>query len=425
MNTITAMTTATNRNPRELAGRDIRSSRTLSRPVRFGLVGLIVLVGGLGFLTDFSRVLARVDPVRAASIGLPNGQTLAAAAGRHIFQNPDRETRTQAAALAREALRLDPTATEALQTLALVAQLENDQSKLGPLLSYSFDLSRRQVRAHFWGIEEAVTRGDVKLALKRYDLALRVSEAAQTNLFPVLASSTREPLVRRELINVLAGSPDWGDRFFTHLAENSSSAPGAGQLFAEARSRGIAISKTQWATLVKSLIAQEEFDQAWSAYLQLNPSAARNRLRDPRFTRDPITPFEWAVSEEMGLSTSLLAQPGGGRFEVSASPGSRDIALAQIQLLPSGRYRLSGAGELVVGESPQAYWTLACRGGRELARIPVRVTGARISFDGTASVDTGCPLQDLRLHVGSEIGSGDLTLSFTSVQLEPVRSGRP
>jgi hypothetical protein len=397
MNTITAMTTATNRNPRELAGREIRSSRILSRPVRFGLVGLIGLVGGLGFLTDFSRVLARVDPIRAASIGLPNGQTLAAAAGRHIFQNPDRETRTQAAALAREALRLDPTATEALQTLALVAQLENDQSKLGPLLSYSFDLSRRQVRAHFWGIEEAVTRGDVKLALKRYDLALRVSEAAQANLFPVLASSTREPLVRRELINVLAGNPDWGDRFFTYLAENSSSAPGAGQLF----------------------------DQAWSAYLQLNPSAARSRLRDPRFTRDPVTPFEWAVSEEMGLSTSLLAQPGGGRFEVSASPGSRDIALAQIQLLPSGRYRLSGAGELVVGESPQAYWTLACRGGRELARIPVRVTGARISFDGTASVDTGCPVQDLRLHVGSEIGSGDLTLSFTSVQLEPVRSGRP
>jgi hypothetical protein len=417
------MVTAPTRERRELDSQEERSPARLERKTRFGLAALFLLAAGMGSLIDFSRVLARADPVRAAPMGMSDGRTIAAAAWQRVSQSPNKETRAQAADLARKALRLDPTATDALETLALIAQLENDPAKVGPLHSYSLALSRRQVRSHLWAIEEAVSQGDVKLALHRYDLALRVSEAAQINLFPVLASAAREPLVRRELVNVLASNSGWGGRFLTYVSENSSSAPSAASLFAEARDKGVAIGRGRWVNLVTGLIAQGEYEQAWAGYRQLNPRVDRSRARDPRFTREPDSPFEWTtVSDQMGISASLLAQKGGGRFEVAVSPGSRATALRQLLLLPSGGYRLSGDGELVAGEeTPRAYWLVMCKTGRELTRIPIRVqAGGKLGFDGIVAVAPDCPVQELRLDIGSDIGSGESTISLTTVRLEPA-----
>lgn len=391
-------------------------------------VGLAVLIGGVaavGFLTDLSRVLARADPIRAAAIGIRDGQTVAAAARQYVTQTPDGDSSAEAADLAREALRLDPTATDALEALALIAQLENEPARVKRLLGYSLALSRREVRSHLWAIEKAVSRGDITLALDRYDLALRVSESAQINLFPVLAAATVEPLVRRGLVQVLARKPNWGDRFLTHVSENSSSAPSAGALFTEARAKGVPVSKTQWINLVAGLIAEREYDKAWASYRQLNPAARRDRARDPRFTREPVTAFEWMASDEMGISVSVSAQQDGGRIEVIVGPGSRSTVLNQMQLLPSGGYRLWGAGEVVAGDDlPTASWSVTCAGGRELARIPLRILDElKLSFDGNLTITSDCPVQELRLDMSSAVGADGVTISLNTVRLEPVGPG--
>jgi hypothetical protein len=383
---------------------------------------LLVAIAGFGFLTDLSRVLARADPIRAADLGVSDGRTIAAAARQRVFQSPDKENRATASGLAREALRRDPTATDALEALALIAQLENDRARVDRLLGYSLTLSRRQVRSHFWAIEEAVSRGDIALALDRYDLVLRVSEAAQINLFPVLAAATREPLVRRKLVAVLARRPEWGGRFLTHVAENSTSAPAAGALFAEARARGVPIDRSQWTTLVTGLVAAGRHYEAWDTYRLLDPTAARNRARDPRFTREPATPFEWTVLDKEGVSAAVLAQPEGGRLEVAVSSGTRATVLSQLQLLPSGTYRLSGDGELLEGDAlSKTYWVVVCAGGRELARAAPRMgRQSEVTFGADLTVPSDCPVQELRLEAGAEMGSDNLALAFSSVRLEPV-----
>src|SRR5690606_1446045 len=116
--------------------------------------------------------------------------------------SPSNDEDSPAVTLAREALRQDPTSVDALAVLGLQAELKNDAAQARKVFGYSRELSRRELRAQIWAIEESVRRGDIAEALHHYDMALRTSVRAQELLFPILAAALEEPSIRSALLQI-------------------------------------------------------------------------------------------------------------------------------------------------------------------------------------------------------------------------------
>src|SRR5690606_28285593 len=126
-----------------------------------------------------ANVLVRAEPAYAHRLSPIDGKITAAVAEQSFTLTPDASSASEAARLARLALRQDATAVSALSVLGLQAQLRRDASQARDLFSYAHQLSRRELRTQIWGIEEAVGRGDIAGALEQYDRALRTSHRAR------------------------------------------------------------------------------------------------------------------------------------------------------------------------------------------------------------------------------------------------------
>ena len=73
--------------------------------------------------------------------------------------------------------------------------------------------------------------------------------------------------------------------------------------------------------------------------------------------------------------------------------------LRQLQLLPSGNYRLKGhSSGLDQAGAAAPYWALACSDGREIGRVIIPPsTSANGVFSGLLAVPEGCSVQTLTL----------------------------
>lgn len=96
--------------------------------------------------------------------------------------------------------------------------------------------------------------------------------------------------------------------------------------------------------------------------------------------------------------------------------------LQQSQLLPPGRYRLTGHSTAIEQvDTALPYWALSCQGGRELGRVEVpnsSVAGG--VFSGTFNVPAGCPVQTLVLVARPSDAVSGLSGAFDRVELMPA-----
>lgn len=406
-----------------------RALNSLGKSSRHGWAvrGLLALGAGAAGAISLSNSLANVivgpSPASAYVLAPADGRVLAALAQEGFSVAPDSNTNSQQARLAKRALRLDATAVDALNVLAMQAEMRAESAMVDQLFGYSFALSRRELQPQIWMIEKAVERGDIEGALSNYDLALRTSRRAQQTLFPVLASALAEVKVRRAVLRLLVTKPVWTVEFLDYASAQGRDLQAVARLFRDGAGR-LPIEEVHRVRLVNGLAAQGLMEQAWDFYTTFRSGAARDRSRDPQFELQVETPsiFDWTTGTAPGLSAAIVPGANGGYLEFSVSPSTPAVVATQTQILPPGRYRIAGTSAGIdQPERSPPYWALTCQAGGELGRASVpNSTTDRGRFSGEFTVTSNCPVQTLSLVVRASGKASGVFGQITEAQLAPL-----
>jgi hypothetical protein len=397
--------------------------------VRGGLTVAALLLAYASLADTLANVAVKLDPARAHRMAPDDGKITAALAEQRFTLKPEASAGSEPARLARLALAQDATAVGALSVLGLQAQLRGETDQARRLFAHSLALSRRELRPRIWAIEEAVSRGDIREALRSYDVALRTSRRAPDLLFPVLASAIGEPKVRAALLELMKVRPSWEPAFIEHVRASTLN-PGAAVLFFDEGARaGLPVLDRHRTGVVNNLLASGSHEQAWSYYSSFRRGAEPRRSRDPNFAQfiEAPAPFDWIAINSAGVSASVRPDKANGMVEFAASPTTGGAVLQQMQMLPVGSYRLSGRSSGI--EQPDRslpYWALACSDGRELGRVVVPNSADRGgAFSGTFEVPSDCPIQTLTLVARASDELGGVSGEIHRAELAPIgRTGR-
>lgn len=392
--------------------------------VRGVLAVAMAVVGYFSVTYGLAEATKRRDPALAHNLMYGNGRITARLAEQRFEKNPEGNARGETARLARLALRQDPTAVSAVSTLGIQAQLRGDTQEARRLFDYAQKLSRRNLQAQLWALEDAVQREDIPGALRHYDTALRTSRVAPDLLFPILASAITDSTIRSNLVVTLAKRPKWEPQFIAYALANGADPASIASLFVAMRQAGVPVAPEASSSVVNRLVLGGALEDAWHYYVSVRPGADRRRSRDPQFTADQTapSPFDWTTINDESVTTSIQRGDKGGIFDFSVRPSTGGPLLRQLLMLPPGSYQIEGRSSGI--EQPEQslpYWVLTCRDGRELGRVIVsnstRDSGV---FSGRFNVSKNCPAQSLALVARPSDEVYGVTGQIDRVQLAPV-----
>jgi hypothetical protein len=387
----------------------------------FGLAAL----GYQSVAFSFAQTVAKANPEAASYIIGYDGRIAAAHAAALIGTNTSAAGYSRAGALARQALRQEPTSVLAASTLGLSIAARGEIAGSRKLLAYAQKLSRRNVQTQLWSIEDAVGRGDIREALRWYDITLRTKPRMSDLLYPVLGSALSDPAIRAELVRTLAARPLWGDSFISYAAGQETDPQGIATLLLALRDRNVPIPETADAAVIYALFKKDRINAAWNYYSAIRSGVDRRRARDPRFSAGLKTPslFDWVPANDSNVAASIQVGREGGTFEFSVPASVGGPLLQQVQLLPPGNYRLSGH-TASIDQPSQAlpYLALTCGSdGRELGRVMVpNSSQATGNFAGNLTVPAECPVQVLTLTAQPSDAMSGVSGQFDRIALEPA-----
>ena len=418
--------------PRDRSGRTpLRKLLTVRRAG--ALVGGLVLAWYATAAT-MATVLADRHSGAATMLGLTSADAMAAEALRIMEAQPSPAQVEQAKDLATQALAREPVNSSALRALGLIAVLDRDEAKAEDLFAASERLSRRDLSAQLWLIENAVGHGDIAGALIHYDRALRASDRAAPLLIPILADATAEPLVAAELARLLATRPPWWSTFFERLVATSKSPASLAAITNVLKLDTNDVGERQ--LLVSAMVRLMQtgaYDQAHALYLRAKGAeAGGKRVRNGEFDETGLLPpFDWSFANESGLAGAVEPRPGEEsnvalHLLVDGS-GSGEIA-RQLLMLDPGRYRLFVVAGNVAGPvTSRPAFEVVCASSPPRAIEPVLATmvlpeapsaGRRATASFTVPAD--CPAQLLHLRVNNATEAADDAAWVDSIVVEPL-----
>lgn len=405
------------------------SRRRLRRlaPTTFLRVGLAALALPLAYLSvaqSIAYTVGKRAPEKGYAIYPSDGRIGAAFAYKLVTENTDAQ-RGRAARIARDALAAEPLAASAVVALALHADLRGATGDARKLFAHSEVLTRRNLSSRLWLIEDAVRRNDIESAIRNYDIALRVHPRTFDLLFPILASAIADPTISKTLAVKIGQAPVWRDAFIRYLSTHGPDPKRTATFFSELNASGVPIPEVERAGVVNALAAANAFDQAWAYYKAVRPNAVRQSSRDPEFVEQLKAPtsFDWTPRmSDPGIVASIQRTKDRGVFDFSAPSTVGGIVLEQLQLLPNGRYSISGrtAGiEQIASAAP--YWLLMCTDGREIGRVPLPNSSQNSGkFQGNFDIRGNCPAQVLRLIVRPSSLPSGVSGQIERVVLRPL-----
>lgn len=389
---------------------------------------LLALPLALLSLSDtLAQAVARADPQRAHALAPWNGVIAARLAEREFSITPSASTDSRPYRLAQLALRQDATAAGALNVIGMTAQARRDTTAARAAFAHALTLSRRELPARIWAIEEAVARGDIRQALANYDVALKTSRSATDLLFPVLGTAIAEPRIRSELLRVLSSNPVWKPALVKYLATSGKNPLATLALLREG-GEALPVDAEDRVNLVNALLAKGDVAAAWTYYRTFRDGAQRTRSNDPRFAVRIAhrSRFDWNLAETPGISASLQATASDGGIDFAIAPGAGGPIVEQALYLPPGQYLLTTRAEEVGSAATdlqtRPYWKLACSNGKELARLSlVSPESATVSF----TVSPACPWQSLQLVARSPSGFSGIQGRVRQASVVPAARGEP
>ncbi len=391
--------------------------------VRALLAVVALLLGYISAAQTLGYVLRIGDPERGHLLAPRDGRITALLAQRRSGVDASPTDRKEADKIAWRALWQEPTAVVAVSTLGLNAQLRGETERAQRLFGYSQALTRRDLQTQLWAIEDAVGRSDIAGALRHYDIALRASRSAPDLLYPVLGSAIADPDIRSALVRTLALRPAWRGSFIDYVSGNGPDPLATATLFIALRRAGVEIPESAAGTLVSTLVSRGRIPLAWRYYAATHPGADRRSSRDPNFTARPGTPspFDWIMINDGGVSASFQQGDDGGLVDIAAPASVGGPVIEQMQVLPSGDYRLEGQITGIEDQRNAPYWLLRCQDGREVGRVSTASVQGSDRFAGRLTVPGNCPVQMLVLMLRPSDTISGVAGQLRYTRLTPVR----
>ncbi len=320
-----------------------------------------------------------------------------------VAANPDDIPATQIREIATAALMREPVNASAAKLMGLSYALENNAALARKYFQQSEVLSRRDLTAQLWLLEDAVSRDDVETALRHYDKALRTSKPIASTLFPILASALDDENVSDQVIALLQAKPLWSDRFLSFAIPKVEKASVLMEMV-----RKLDFDTSANPILAKKIVARldeiEGSGAAYAAYQQLflrDRNAFGSLLTNGDFSRIPDgSIFDWRLRN--GASAFARRESaGGGTYRLHlVERGERGGTLAsQNTVLAPGTYVVKAtAGGLQDGTQILRI-LVSCTDptGSWRQRIDISVDPKPGSFSREISVPAGCVAQQFAL----------------------------
>ena len=361
--------------------------------------------------------------IDAAYLMAPDDARVASAWSSARYEVGERTSaRSPAVAAAEAALARDPTAVQAISTLAFDAEARGDHARALALAKFGQELSRRDLKTQLFLLQMAVERNDIKDALTHYDYALRTSDEAPSLLFPILRQAVVFPQVRLNLVETMSRHPPWGSVYLYDLVSKGADLFAASALISDLHKAGIDVPADVEDILITRLTEQGQMIQAWQKYQARFPGARGDALRNGSFNRQSSsTPFDWIFPAVTGLDAHLGREGGQGRLDYEAISGVGGVAARQLLVLSEGTYHLAGNAAVSRDAAPPS-WGVRCTDGRSVGTVSFQKEA-----DGSArsaadfSIPAACNAQWLELIVPSSDAIESNRGSITHVTITRMR----
>ena len=384
-----------------------------------------ILVAALAFADAAAAVTARADAGTTASLWPNDPRALTRQAEALIAGDPPRSP-ARAAALARRSLALAALQPRALRIVGTATEIGGDERDASRQILLAERLSRRDLLTQLWGIEHAVSRGEVAAVLRHYDIALRTEPDSEQLLFPVLAGALGEPAIRRGFRPYLGRQPVWLQPFLEYAADRGSDPQGLAMLLA-APARGTAarsdlISSKLLTRLLPGgdLASAIGFARSDPAY---RPGLERDATLGPATMGPSLRPLTWAPQEGNGVFAR--ADTAAATLHVFADPGAAGEVLQRFLALAPGRYVLATSHRFAsAGDGATASWRISClRDGHFVAQWTGRdpLAARRPRTQQEVVLPDGCDRQYVTLSVDGGTDTVPLDYELTSIALTRAR----
>jgi hypothetical protein len=388
---------------------------------RAAAVVICAVIGGLSFVNSVVNITKDTNPATALRFSPDSAAALSSQAdvllAKVDIQKPDI---LSGLGLTRQSLIGQAINSRALRQLGFIADTKGDIVQARRLMILSTRVSRRDLAAQLWLIEDGVRSGDIGSTLSHYDMALRTNGDSAKILFPILSAALVDDTVQAAFAPYIKANPIWLQSFLGYAigvgdqpAAIATTVQKAGGLPDQAQ---FDLLKTQ---LLQQLITKGAFDQAAQYYLSLKRSQ-RDLLQSTRFEKSSVdqafAPISWQLLNSAGIDAAFESVEGGfnQQLHVSASSGERAVIVRKLLYLPQGAYQFSQQLKPIrYANGAMAHWLLNCISGTSSRGIwQSNVNGAALV------IPQNCNTQSLELVVagGADQAGAELVISLVTIK---------
>lgn len=324
----------------------------------------------------------------------------------------------EASALARRALAAYPLDGRGYRVLATSAQARGDNVQAERLLLLAMqraprDLATREKLAEFY-----LKQGDLPRALHQIDLQLRIEPQRGADLLPRMALLAGLPAAQQAIIDQLAQSPPWREKFLRQLATLGRDLDMVEQLFQKLAMTVAPITQTESGFLLDREIREHRWAQAyvqWAATLTDGQRGALGNVFDGGFELPASNiGFGWRLTSAPGTQAVFTTVTGGTGIHAlkvtfdGDGPQNGFRPVTQLLALAPGRYRLTGIATAQDLDTPRGLqWVIICAEGKhQLLGTSDLLKGSQAwsAFKQDFEVpEQGCAGQWLRLGLSARI----------------------
>jgi len=243
----------------------------------------------------------------------------------------------------------------------------------------------------------------VDAGLEHLDALLRTQPSTRSLMLPLLLPYLGDNRVREALVDRLAQDPPWRDAMFAALRSEAAPALDAEALLVALGNRvppDDAALQTRIAVLDRAGRAAEA-RALWLASMEVRDAGL---VFDGGFEQPSVaatSPYAWRFDDVPGAVIGYAHdEVRSGDAALSIEFDDRAVRFASVHqslALAPGHYRLEAAALDRVESTRPFEWRLACKGGAEIARLPL-ARGREWNVQSVAfDVPAGCAAQSMSL----------------------------
>ncbi len=390
--------------------------------------GATVAVAYCSLAMSVANIAHMGNPELALRFNPSHPIALARLAQANLKETPTKQGLAKAAALASRSLAAQAINSDATLALAFAREAQGDTVAARRLVELASRMSRREIAAQLWLIEDRIARNDVTGAVAHYDIVLRSSVESQDLLLPILTAALDDQKIRAALIPYLRQRVPWAGAFLAYATQSSKDAGVLAEMIIESgKLPSDEESKLVESRLVARMYEAGQWNQLERFYRTL-PGADPELLQSPRISEasvDPrFPPITWDMGQ--GSETAVSVEEAADKkaplnFRIFADPGERTTVLRKLLLLSPGRHAIVIDQQPISGaDGASVDWSISC--GKEKA------VWQRAGLDPVKAdfeIPNGCGGAILSLSVSGGNSQDGFELLIKSIALSRAAQVRP